>query len=83
MTKQRKPSLSQLFKQHTKVRQVKNRVWEEERKANEMAKAANGSEGIVEDSGIVYRVTASYLGYGGSILVEELGSTHELKEVIK
>ena len=83
MTKQRKPSLSQLLKQYAKVRQAKNRVWEEERKANKMAKAANGSEGIVEDGGIVYRVTANSLGYSGSILVEELGSTHELKEVIK
>jgi hypothetical protein len=83
MTKQRKPSLSQLFKQHVKVREAKGRLWQEELKTSEMAKAANGSQGIIENGGVVYRITANYFNSSGRILVEELGSTNELKEAIK
>ena len=83
MTKQRKPSLSQLIKQYIKVQEAKRRVWREDNKLSDMAKAANGSCGIVENFGVIYRIDARVIGCSGYLAVEQLGNADELKEVIK
>jgi hypothetical protein len=83
MTRQRRPSLSQLIKQYIRVQQAKSHVWEEERKMSAMAVAANGSYGIVENTGVIYRINARTSGYSGNLVVEKLGRADELKEVIK
>ena len=83
MTKQRKPSLSQLIKQYIRVQQGKSRVWEEERKMSAMAVTANGSCGIVENAGVIYRIDARIINCSGYLAVEQLGNADELKEVIK
>ena len=83
MTKQRKPSLSQLLKQYIRIQQAKRRIWGEERKMDEMAAAADGCTGVVTSDGAVYRISARKVNFSGRLEVERLGDADELKEAIK
>lgn len=83
MRKQRKPSLSQLLRQYNQICRLKQKIWAEERKLENMAALVDGCSGVVQDQNSVYRITASKSRFRGRLYVEKLGDVNELKEVIE
>ena len=78
-----KPAALEIYNQHQKIRQLKNRLWKEERKLNEMARAVGYLSEKITVKGDVLQVKISERYMSASVEVEKIGSIKDLQALIQ
>ena len=82
-TEETKPTALEIYNQHQKIRQLKNRLWKEERKLNSMAGAVDYLSEKITVKGDVLHVKVSRRYGGGNVEVEKIGSIKDLQALLQ
>ena len=78
-----KSTALEIYNQYQKIRQLKNRLWKEERKLNSMAGAVDYLSEKITVKGDVLHVKVSQRYGGGNVEVEKIGSIKDLQALIQ
>ena len=78
-----KTKVLEIYNQHQKIRQLKDRLWKEERKLNVMARAAGYLSEKITVKGDVLQVKISERYMSASVEVEKIGSIKDLQALIQ
>ena len=78
-----KSTALEIYNQHQKIRQLKNKLWKEERKLNEMARAAGYLSEKITVKGDVLQVQVSQRYNSADVQVEKIGSIKDLQALIQ
>ena len=78
-----KSTALEIYNQHQKIRQLKNRLWKEERKLNSMAGAVGYLSEKITVKGDVLQVKISERYMSASVEVEKIGSIKDLQALIQ
>jgi hypothetical protein len=82
-TAETKPTALEIYNQHQKIRQLKNRLWKEEQKLNGMARAVDYLSEKITVKGDVLHVKVSPRYGGGNVEVEKIGSIKDLQALLQ
>jgi hypothetical protein len=78
-----KPAALEIYNQYQKIQQLKIKLWKEERKLNEMARAVGYLSEKITVKGDVLQVRISERYMSASVEVEKIGSIKDLQALIQ
>jgi hypothetical protein len=78
-----KSTALEIYNQHQKIRQLKSKLWKEERKLNSMAGAVGYLSEKITVKGDVLQVKISERYMSASVEIEKIGSIKDLQALIQ
>lgn len=81
-TKKQTPTPLALFKEKAKLKDLQNKVWEQERKLREMAKQCNYYGEMLVVDGVVYKLSTKHMAYESAVNIEKVGLASDLASLV-
>ena len=82
-TAETKSTALNIYNQYQKIQQLKSKIWKEERKLNEMARAAGYLSEKITVKGDILNITVSQRYNSADVQVEKIGSIKDLQALIQ